>query len=86
MMLTILASTLSAIQTPPVWRPDPLPPVQNAWYCLNSKTHHADSIAGAKARSLGDLPEGNSYLAVEFRVKGCQIPVMTKYGIGRGGR
>ena len=86
MLPAILISALAAAQAPAAPAPGAGTPIQNPQYCLNTKIHQADADTRAKVKSLGELPPGNAYLAVDFRVNRCQVPVMIRYRIGGGGR
>jgi hypothetical protein len=51
--------------------------------CKRADLHHADTPQRAVSRKLGELPPGDTLLAVYNHVEGCMKPVIVRYGDGR---
>lgn len=51
--------------------------------CPRTTSMHAfDRSKPLKPQMLGDLPPANAYSAVYRLVRGCEVPIVVKYGIG----
>jgi hypothetical protein len=51
--------------------------------CPRATSMHAyDRSKPLKPQKLGDLPPANAYSAVYRRVRGCEVPIVVKYGVG----
>lgn len=51
--------------------------------CPRTTSMHAfDRSKPLKPQKLGELPPANAYKAVYRLVRGCEVPVVVKYGIG----
>lgn len=58
---------------------------QGSLECPRTSSYQAfDGTSPLKPRKLGELPPGNLYAAVyRHDEKGCEAPIVVKYGIGR---
>ncbi|WP_310467221.1 hypothetical protein [Sphingomonas sp.] len=57
--------------------------LQPAADCPRTTSHHAiRPNEPVWPRKLGQLPDANAYAAVYRRVRGCEVPVVVRYGIG----
>jgi hypothetical protein len=51
--------------------------------CPRATSMHAyDRSKPLKPQKLGDLPPANAYSAVYRLVRGCEVPLVVKYGVG----
>jgi hypothetical protein len=51
--------------------------------CPRTTSMHAyDRSKPPKLQRLGDLPPANAYSAVYRLIRGCEVPVVVRYGIG----
>jgi hypothetical protein len=51
--------------------------------CPRATSMHAyDRSKPPKPQRLGDLPPANAYSAVYRLIRGCEVPVVVKYGVG----
>lgn len=51
--------------------------------CPRATSMHAyDRSKPLKPQKLGDLPPANAYSAVYRLVRGCEVPIVVKYGVG----
>lgn len=58
-------------------------PLAQAPDCPRTTAMHAfDRSKPLKPQKLGELPPANAYKAVYRLVRGCEVPVVVKYGVG----
>ena len=83
--LILTALPASAAQTiehsraaPPAESPRPLSDA-----CERADLHQAEMPKRAESRKLGELPTGDTLLAVYDQVEGCLEPRIVRYGDGR---
>ena len=51
--------------------------------CPRATSMHAyDRSKPPKLQRLGELPPANAYSAVYRLIRGCEVPVVVKYGVG----
>lgn len=51
--------------------------------CPRTTSMHAyDRSKPLKPQKLGELPPANAYSAVYRLVRGCEVPIVVKYGVG----
>jgi hypothetical protein len=51
--------------------------------CPRATSMHAyDRSKPLKPQKLGELPPANAYSAVYRLVRGCEVPIVVKYGVG----
>lgn len=61
----------------------PKPLARPAANCPKTTHYHAwDRGKPVKPQKLTELPDANAYAAVYRRVRGCEVPVVVKHGIG----
>ena len=80
MRLLILPLMLAAL---PASAAAPTAPSAAADTCKRPDLHYADTPQRAESRKLGELPPGDTLLAVYNQVEGCMEPVIVRYGDGR---
>ena len=80
MRLLILPLVLAAL---PASAAPPAAPRATADTCKRADLHHAETPKRAESRKLGELPPGDTLLAVYNQVEGCMEPVIVRYGDGR---
>ena len=57
--------------------------VADATTCPRATSMHAyDRSKPLKPQKLGDLPPANAYSAVYRLVRGCEVPIVVRYGVG----
>ena len=75
--------------TPAVAIPAPLPdrgpqPFAKSVNCPRTTSHHARQRGiGMRSQKLTELPDANAYAAVYRHVRGCEVPVVVKYGVSQ---
>ena len=71
MLLLILAAAPAALQPAP--------------NCPRPTGYHAVRQGERlQPRKLNQLPDANAYAAVYRRIRGCEVPVVVRYGVGPG--
>lgn len=51
--------------------------------CPRATSIHAyDGSKPLKPQKLGELPPANAYSAVYRLIRGCEVPIVVKYGVG----
>ena len=79
--MVILLTLLLAGASPAVAQSDVR--VADASNCPRATSMHAyDRSKPLKPQKLGDLPPANAYSAVYRLVRGCEVPIVVKYGVG----
>jgi hypothetical protein len=87
LVLPLLLAALPTTAAPPPVVPAPSPPVDATALragdrCGRSDFHRAETPGPAEHSKLGDLPPGDTLLAVYRQVDGCLEPVIVRYGDG----
>ena len=83
-MLLFAAALIAADPSPAVALPYQPRPLASSPNCPRTTNYHAwQSGKALKPQKLADLPPANAYLAVLRRVRGCEVPIVVKYGVGR---
>ena len=72
LILPLILAALPAAAAPPA-----------AETCKRPDIHQAETPKRAESRKLGELPPGDTLLAVYNQVEGCMEPVIVRYGDGR---
>lgn len=80
MRLLILPLMLAAL---PASAAAPTAPNAAADTCKRPDLRYADTRQRAESRKLGELPPGDTLLAVYNQVEGCMEPLIVRYGEGR---
>jgi hypothetical protein len=83
MRLLILPLILAALPASAAPQEAAAPTPLTADTCKRPDLHRAETPKRAESRKLGELPPGDTILAVYDRVGGCLEPRIVRYGDGR---
>ena len=78
-----LLTLLLAGAAPAVAHDERGPAANGQPHCPRATSMHAfDSSKPPKLQRLGELPPANAYSAVYRLVRGCEVPIVVRYGVG----